>query len=58
MNGHDLTIRKKLFIASGKLRPDERIARSTRIGVSPANTQLWRFFVAGSGFTSRRQAYE
>ncbi|PSN84370.1 3-methyladenine DNA glycosylase [Candidatus Marsarchaeota G2 archaeon ECH_B_SAG-F08] len=51
-NGIDLTKRADLFIAKGKLRPSEKIATSTRIGIKDAKDREWRFFVANNPYVS------
>lgn len=51
-NGQDLT-RPPLYVARGGLRPDERIGRSGRIGITRAADWPWRFFIEGSPFVSK-----
>lgn len=54
MNGVDLLdANSPLWLSSGKLRRDENIEISPRIGLSVAQDRLWRFSIRGNKFVSK-----
>lgn len=52
-NGMDLANGGGLFLSGGSPLPDERIAVSSRIGVTLGADPQWRYFEEGSPFVSR-----
>lgn len=50
--GVDLTMRGELFLARGALRANERVAVSTRVGITRAKERPWRFFIKDNRFVS------
>jgi DNA-3-methyladenine glycosylase len=55
LNGHDLTLGRKLYVAE-PFRPDPfAIASGTRIGIRVAAERRWRFFVKDNPFVSKQQ---
>lgn len=52
LNGHDLH-EPPLKLYAGKLRPEEAIAVSARIGISRAQTLPRRFYIAGNPYVTR-----
>ena len=55
-NGLDLVCGHDLFLSEGTPPDPADVATSTRVGISVAREQPWRFFEAGSSFVSRRAA--
>jgi len=54
LNGHDLTSRRKLFIAEPCHPEPLSIVSGTRIGIRAGAERPWRFFVRGNPFVSKR----
>ena len=54
-NGHDLKGQDTLYLADGKLKPGEKIARSERINIDYAEEyrgKPWRFYLENNDFVS------
>ena len=49
----DLLERGGLFLTKGKLRKDETVAVTTRIGITRAREYPWRFFINNNPFVSK-----
>jgi DNA-3-methyladenine glycosylase len=49
----DLIGDETLYLTSGRLRSDETVQSSTRIGITQARELPWRFFIADSPFISK-----
>ena len=54
LNGHDLH-ESPLKLHTGKLRPDETIAVSSRIGISRSQSLPRRFYIAGNPYVTRHR---
>jgi len=54
LNGHDLTIGKKLYITKGEPLASEEIVKTTRIGISAGKDLLYRFYIKGNRFVSKK----
>ncbi|MFN2589185.1 MAG: DNA-3-methyladenine glycosylase [Actinomycetota bacterium] len=52
-NGIDLVKGGELVIAPGRPLPDQRVRVATRVGLTVAREQPWRFIEAGSPYVSR-----
>jgi DNA-3-methyladenine glycosylase len=52
-DGLDLLGSQELFLEAGEPVPDERVARTPRIGISQARELPWRFAIAGNPHLSR-----
>lgn len=52
LNGHDLTKNPCRLILRDTLPPDQ-IAQTTRIGISKARDEPWRFYIRGNPYISR-----
>ena len=52
LNGHDLE-HKPLVLYAGTLRNNEKITQTTRIGISKAQNEPWRFYISGNPYVSR-----
>ena len=52
-NGIDLVQGETMYLTKGKLRKDETVDCSTRIGIKQARDFPWRFFISGSEFVSK-----
>jgi len=53
LNGHDLTIGKKLFIRESNIPEPVEIESSARIGIRAGLERPWRFFIRGNPFVSK-----
>ena len=54
LNGIDLTQSGELMICRGPDGSQLKIASSPRIGIAKAQRRMWRFFVDGNAFVSKR----
>jgi DNA-3-methyladenine glycosylase len=54
LNGHDLTIGRKLYITEPSRPEPLNITVGSRIGIRAAAEKLWRFSVRGNRFVSKR----
>lgn len=52
MNGHDLR-KAPLYLQKGVLYTDDKVANTTRIGISSAKEELRRFYIKGNPYVSR-----
>jgi DNA-3-methyladenine glycosylase len=52
-NNINLLESEVLFLSKGKLRKDETVAVTTRIGITRARELPWRFFIADNPFVSK-----
>jgi DNA-3-methyladenine glycosylase len=53
LNGHDLTIGRKLFIRESNIPEPVEIESSARIGIRAGLERPWRFFISGNPFVSK-----
>ena len=53
LNGHDLTIGRKLFIRESNIPEPVEIESSARIGIRTGLERPWRFFIKGNPFVSK-----
>jgi DNA-3-methyladenine glycosylase len=54
MNGADLTLPGKVWIAEGNPVPDSQVVSTRRVGISRAEHYLWRYYLADCRFISRK----
>jgi len=54
LNGHDLTLGRKLFIAANAKPEQLEIVSTRRIGISVGIEKPWRFFIGGNPFVSKQ----
>lgn len=54
LNGHDLTLGRKLFIVDNVNREPFETASTSRIGITVGLDKPWRFFIKGSEFVSQQ----
>jgi DNA-3-methyladenine glycosylase len=54
LNGHDLTVGTKLFIAESESPKEFETSSTSRIGIRAGLEQQWRFLIKGSPFVSRQ----
>lgn len=54
LNGHDLTLGKKLFIVKGDSVEPLDIASTSRIGIRVGLEKPWRFFIRENSFVSKQ----
>ncbi len=54
LNGHDLTLGKKLFISEGANVERLEIASTCRVGIRVGLEKPWRFFFRGNSFVSKQ----
>jgi len=52
-NGIDLITSDELFLTRGKLRTDEKIKITSRVGITVAVEKEWRFFIKDNPFVSK-----
>ncbi len=52
LNGHDLS-HEPLRLQQGRLRPDENIIQTTRIGISRERDKPWRFYLKDNPWVSK-----
>jgi len=53
-NGIDLTDSPELFMCDPTVKEPLEIVATSRIGIKSAKERLWRFYVKGSGYVSRK----
>jgi len=53
LNGHDLTIGRKLFIRESNIPEPVEIESSARVGIRAGLERPWRFFIKGNPFVSK-----
>lgn len=53
LNGHDLRYAPLVLILNDTL-PPEQVVRTTRVGITKAKDELWRFYVKDSPFVSKK----
>lgn len=51
LNGHDLT-QKPIQLQLGEPLPDSDVVQTTRIGISKARDEPWRFYIRGNPYVS------
>lgn len=56
LNGHDLTVGTKLFIAESDSPKEFEIVSTSRIGIRVGLERPWRFLMKGSPFVSKQRA--
>ena len=54
LNGHDLTLGKKLFILEAEDSESFEVVSTTRIGIKTGLEKPWRFFIKGNPFVSKQ----
>ncbi|MEP7234410.1 MAG: DNA-3-methyladenine glycosylase [Ignavibacteriota bacterium] len=52
-NGVDLLSSEDLFLRAGRIRPDEEVGISTRVGITLGLEKHWRFFIRDNKFVSK-----
>jgi DNA-3-methyladenine glycosylase len=57
LNEIDMTKRGPLYVTRAEVR-DFEVGRSARIGIAAGKDRLWRFYVSGNPYVSRRQTAE
>ena len=55
-NGLDLTVGRELFLVEPDAPPSFETAQSRRIGIREGSDKLWRFYVQGNPFVSKKAA--
>jgi DNA-3-methyladenine glycosylase len=53
LNGHDLTLGRRLYITEPSHPELFSISASARIGITAGAEKLWRFFIRGNSFVSK-----
>lgn len=48
LNGVDLTVVGEIFIVEGRLKENEAISTTTRVGIKNGTDKEWRFYLAGN----------